>query len=249
MNKTKSLTIALLSSGIIVTVMIMSVIMSLAIVSNSPKKSSEIIVLGDSTAALSTSETVYNPCKTDNTAWPSLINAHSLACSGSRIDKAYDIARSTPYIGQDTKYVFMTIGTNSLRSGMTTRDAAIDIQKIIDIINIKAPHAHVYLVGYLPVHDVECLSEYERESFYELGKIHDMANISLRNAAQETSSSFISVDDFSNKICSSPLIYPPGTGVDWHTTPRGHDMIAQRISDVSGIKIKYTTALDLIDEQ
>lgn len=209
----------------------------------------QVVTLGDSTMALVDGKPYeyYRGCRHDEGAWPSLIDsATNLSCGGAKADKVASIAKSTPSLNDQVSHVLITAGSNSLRYGDNIQKTESDLTDIIMTVKKKAPNADILLVGYTRVDGFKCLRGIKKELAVNLDYEHDVANSILEKVSKEQDVDYLPVTDLHSQVCNEQeaLITVPGIkeGVSWHTTARGHELIAQKVSEKIGVKTTYDIA-------
>lgn len=203
-----------------------------------PLNLATISAVGDSTVALGDGAWVDGPtmpCHIDRETWAEKIGASNHGCSGKTTSQIVDLLNQHPDSIADATTVFVTAGSNDARSNQYNKMDK-GMESIVSTIKKINSDAAIVFVGYLPVFIYnKCMDMAKENAARRLHHFHTIANHSMMDSAIRNNLTYIDMSQAAYNICSSQsFVRLPHTtrGVDWHTTPAGHDYIAGRIKTV-----------------
>lgn len=194
------------------------------------------VALGDSTMALADGELSdrHHGCRHEKGAWPELIGATNLSCSGAGAKTVTKLTREISELDTRTTRVYVTAGTNSFRAGMSTDEVHQAVGTLVDVIAHRAPEAEVVLVGYLTVHaDEGCMSDKDRRVAGHVDHLHARADEVMSRVADEKGVTWVDVSGADYPACDSDKTYvhgsDPESGTPWHSSRAGHRYVADKV--------------------
>lgn len=213
----------------------------------------EVVAIGDSTMALSQGvedEDQENvspnhhttlPCLRESDTWVSMLKDKtiSLACPGATTKDAIDIAKNTLVLGERTKRVYVSIGSNDFKAKRTVEEITDGTQRLIDIIRQRSPESEIVFVGYTLVPLGKCMNKNESLRARLLNSRHYKADETMKEIMSKTPNAYyVDVSELDYNICdkSQAMVRLPGTthGALWHTTLIGHEKIAAKVNEEIG---------------
>lgn len=196
------------------------------------------VALGDSTVAWSDNHkithTPFTECDTEYNTWADKIHALNMGCAGKQSQEIADIARNNSSLIAHASTIFVTAGSNDIKHN-DAKGVDKGIDNIVSTITEINPKAHIVFVGYLPIYiNNECMKVKDRNSVRRLYSYHKKANYAMKDAALRHKFTYIDMFHTPYDACSDDTLIsaPKSPGKYehlWHTTPRGHDIIAQEI--------------------
>lgn len=199
------------------------------------------VALGDSTMALADGEMAdrHHGCRHEKGAWPELLGAANLSCSGAGARIVTKLTREVSELDTRTTRVYVTVGTNSFRAGMSTDEVRRATGVLVDVISDRAPTAEVVFVGYLSVHgDAECMSERDQRVAKHVDDLHARADEVMSEVASEKGVEWIDVSGAPYPVCDGKKTYvhgsKPESGTPWHSSRAGHRYVADKVREELG---------------
>lgn len=206
------------------------------------KENASVVAVGDSTMALSNGRKMDSAggCRHEKDNWVSLVDKGSMniSCSGATVKDTHVRVRDTIALGDKTKTVLITVGSNSFRKKETFSSLVQQIEDMTATIEEKAPGADIVFVGYLPViAEPKCMTDRYVSTVRYINLVHKAADMVMQQVASEKGYRFVDFSSATYNICNqnSTLVRIPHTtpGAAWHTTPQGHRYITQKILDAN----------------